>query len=95
MPEQKRKLPLFGRDVDVMDVPATISKEYFNEYELEDGTILRAKGVATAFLRVEGQFLPDGRPVYLVLMSPTVDVISSPKGKALNATPAKITVRKP
>jgi hypothetical protein len=74
----KRKIPLLGRNVDVVEVPVKSAKEYFNEYELEDGTVLRVKGVAAAFQRVEGERLPDGRPIYIVLMSPVVNVLSSP-----------------
>jgi hypothetical protein len=74
MPEAKKIMKFFGRDVEVSDVPAISSTEAFNRYELEDGSVLRVKNVATAFLRVEGQFLPDGNPVYIVMTSPAVVV---------------------
>jgi hypothetical protein len=81
MPEKKRKFPMFGTDVDVTDVPASKAAESFNEYTLEDGSILKVKHVATNFLRIDNQFLPDGRPMYIVLSTPVVNVESSPLEK--------------
>jgi hypothetical protein len=54
------------------------AKEEFVEYKLEDGSVLKIKGVASSVLRVENQFLPDGSPIYIVVMNPVVSVISSP-----------------
>ncbi|HEY2473687.1 MAG TPA: hypothetical protein VGI19_02695 [Candidatus Cybelea sp.] len=76
--EQKRKWSALGVSLDVTDIPIVSSNERFNEYELEDGTKLTVKAVATSFLRVDGQFTPDGRPVYLVTTNPIVTVKSSP-----------------
>ncbi len=70
-------MPMLGREIDVADVPITRATEFFNEYELEDGSILKVKNVATAFLRVENQFSPDGKPIYVVLTGPVVNVVSS------------------
>lgn len=77
MPELKKKLPIFGNEVDVSDVPITKAIEFFNEYELEDGSIIKVKSVATSILRIEDQFTPDGRPIYIVMTSPNVNVIKS------------------
>jgi len=77
MPEEKKRIPLFGLEVDVADVPIKKATEYFNEYELEDGSVLKVKNVATSMLRIEGQFTPDGKPVYIVLTGPVVNVVSS------------------
>lgn len=77
MPEERRTLKMLGVELEVVDVPIVSAKEYFNEYELEDGTVLRVKGVATSVARIEGQRLPDGRPVYFVTMNPSVDVKTS------------------
>ena len=81
MPEQKKKMDILGSMRDVVDTPVKSATEFFNEYVLEDGTIIKVKNVATNFLRVDGQFLPDGRPVYLVLSTPVVNVESSPAAK--------------
>ena len=83
MPEVKKKVPLLGSDTEVADVPIVKSEEGFNRYELEDGTILKVKNVATTIWRIEGQFNPppDGRPIYIVLSTPVVNVESSPLTK--------------
>lgn len=83
MAETKKKLPIFGTDTEVADVPVVRAEENFSYYELEDGTTLKVKNVATSILRIEGQFNPppDGRPIYLVLTSPVVNVESSPLTK--------------
>jgi hypothetical protein len=78
MAEKKRKMPIFGQEVDVVDVPIKKAVEHFNEYELEDGSVLRVKSVATAMIRVDGQYTPEGKPIYLVMTSPATVVISSP-----------------
>lgn len=78
MAETKRKLPLFGLEIDVSDVPIVKAEEFFNQYVLEDGSVLRVKSVATAAFRVDGQSLPDGSPVYIVVTTPAVSVESSP-----------------
>jgi hypothetical protein len=77
MPELKKTIPLFGRDVAVADVPIQKAAECFNEYELEDGSVLKVKTVAMSIMRVEGQFTPDGSPIYLVNINPAVIVVSS------------------
>ncbi len=41
-------------------------KEDFNEYQLEDGKVLRIKMVVTRIIRLEGETAPDGSPVYLI-----------------------------
>jgi hypothetical protein len=81
MAETKKQMLIFGKDTDVSDVPILKSEEHFNHYELEDGTKLKVKNVATSFVRLEGQFMPDGRPLYIVLGTPILDVESSPLTK--------------
>jgi len=80
---ETKKMTLFGREMDVTEVPISESKEVFNTYKLEDGTMLKVKNVAVRILRLEGQFnpSPDGRPIYLVFSNPVVDVESSPLTK--------------
>ncbi len=47
---------MFGQEVEVADVPIRKAVEFFNEYELEDGSVLKVKSVAMSVLRIEGQF---------------------------------------
>ncbi len=79
MPETRKTIRILGFDVKVFDVPIKSATESFAEYELEDGSKVRVKFVASAFMRVEGEYAPDGKPVYLVFSSPAVNVLSSPE----------------
>lgn len=78
MAEKKTKLPLLGIEFDVTEVPVVEMKEYFNEYKLEDGTVVKVKGALASVVRVDNQFLPDGNPIYFAFLSPVVKVESSP-----------------
>lgn len=77
MPETKKKLPVFGLEIEVSDVPIVKVDEQINKYTLEDGTVLRVKSVATSIMRIDGQFLPDGSPIYIVASTPVSSVESS------------------
>ncbi|MHB8639192.1 MAG: hypothetical protein ACYDBL_05275 [Candidatus Acidiferrales bacterium] len=77
MTETKKKIPFFGLEISVSEVPVVKADEQVNRYELEDGTVLKVKSVATAMLRVDGEYLPDGSPIYIVAATPVVSVESS------------------
>jgi len=89
MAEKKRKFPLLGVEFDVSEVPVVKMQENFNEYTLEDGTVLKVKGSLMTVYRVENQFLPDGTPVYFAFLSPVTKVESSPLTKETVAQPAE------
>jgi hypothetical protein len=79
MPEVKKKIPLFGKEMEVADVPIKKSLEPWSEYELEDGSVIKYKSAVSSVLRMEGQNNPgDGNPIYLVLGQPVVVVVSAP-----------------
>lgn len=79
MVETRKTIKLLGFEVKVTDVPIKSASESFAEYELEDGSKVRVKFVASSFLRADGEYGPDGKPVYLVFSSPAVNVLSSPE----------------
>jgi hypothetical protein len=81
MAERKTHFNLFGHEIAVSEVPVSKEEEVFIQYTLEDGTVLKVKNVATSVLRVDGQYLPDGNPVYIVFSNPVVSVVSSPLKK--------------
>ncbi len=57
----------FGNEiVEASPVAVNQSNEYFNQYFLDDGTVLRMKLVATRVLRLEDRYDNDGAPVYFV-----------------------------
>jgi hypothetical protein len=79
MAEQKTKIPFpppGGPAVDAWDVPITSSTERWSEYELEDGTVIRAKVNAIKFVRLEGQFDPEGNPLY-AMFAQNMQIIGS------------------
>jgi hypothetical protein len=40
--------------------------EYWNEYLLDDGSVVRVKVVMTGVIRLDGMYDADGEPVYAV-----------------------------
>jgi|ACXJ01.1.fsa_nt_gi hypothetical protein len=79
MTEKNFKIPLFGHDVEVVEVPILNSTEGFNDYELGDGSKIRLKIVATSILRLVGQFNADGDPIYIVKNGQVVTVLQAPE----------------
>lgn len=75
--ENTKKLKVFGAEIDVVDVPFEPTAEYFNEYALGDGSVIKVKSVVTSIMRVHEQFMPDGSPIYFVFTSPATRVVSS------------------
>lgn len=78
MPEQRKTLSLLGQNVNVIEKPIASCKECFNEYTLEDGSVLKVKNVVTTIAQIEGQTMPDGSPLFLIFSTPVVTVVSSP-----------------
>ena len=66
MSRRKVKVPFNGQTVDAETVDVTQASERWNEYLLDDGTILKVKLVLTNVYRIEGQFDADGNPVYIL-----------------------------
>jgi hypothetical protein len=62
----KIKINLGSEIVEATPVPVNQASEYFNQYLLEDGTVLRMKLVATKIFRVDDRFDAEGNPVYFV-----------------------------
>jgi len=79
MPEQRKTLSLLGQNIEVIEKPIANAQEFFNEYTLEDGSVLRVKNVATSIVQIAGQNMPDGSPVFLVFTTPVVNVASFPR----------------
>ena len=78
MPQNKRKIMTpDGREVDALVMPFQTGGEHFNEYLVDDGTVIRLKPVVTDVLRVEGEYDQMGNPVYIV-QSTSVMAINAP-----------------
>jgi hypothetical protein len=66
-----------GRTVEVTELSFRSPGENWNEYLLDDGTVVRMKLVVTEVARVEGEYDADGNPAYLI-KSTNVTAISAP-----------------
>lgn len=65
-----------GSDVEVTELSFQNTREHWNEYLLDDGTILKLKPVATEVFRLDGKYDQEGNPLYL-LRSRNVLVVSA------------------
>ncbi len=80
MSEKRVKIsfpPPSGPLVDASEVPVTESTERWTDVTLEDGTKLRLKPTVLSVTRLDGQYDPDGNPMYL-LKSSQVMVADAP-----------------
>jgi hypothetical protein len=68
-----------GREVDGAEVSVEESQEKFNQYVLEDGTVLKLKTVLVSIVRIDGQYDSDGNPAYVVKTAPVVGIVSAPE----------------
>lgn len=75
--KKKARLP-DGRVLEGSVMPFQTGGEHWNEYLVDDGTVLRVKLVATEVIRVDGQYDQEGNPLY-VLHSTQVMVVDSPE----------------
>jgi hypothetical protein len=77
--ERKRRTRLpDGREVDATEIGFRSSGEHWNEYLVDDGTVIRIKIIATEVVRIDDEYDADGNPVYVV-KSGNVMAISAPE----------------
>lgn len=55
-----------GREVEATVRTFRTESEHFNEYLVDDNTVIKLKVVVTEILRAEGEYADDGNPAYLV-----------------------------
>lgn len=78
---EKIKINFGSELVEAEPVSINQSNEYFNQYLLEDGTLLKMKLVATKVFRIEGRFDQEGNPLYFVQSTNVLSVDSPPQLK--------------
>ena len=61
-----RTFPFQGKDVEVDSVRFQPVQEQWNEYELEDGSRIRARLIAAEVLRVRDAYDKEGNPIYIL-----------------------------
>ncbi|MFZ0667744.1 MAG: hypothetical protein WAM97_18505 [Acidimicrobiales bacterium] len=78
MPGNRRKVNLpDGRQAEASVVSFQSAGEHWNEYLVDDGTVIRFKAVVTEILKVDGEYDPEGSPMYMVGNANLV-VVSAP-----------------
>lgn len=76
---RKKKIPLQdGSTIEGTVMPFQTGGEHWNEYLVDDGSVLRLKLVATEVIRLDGQFDQEGNPLYMV-NSTNVLTVSAPE----------------
>jgi hypothetical protein len=79
MPGGKRKITLpTGEEVEADVIGYRANVEHWNEYLLDDGTVVRLKPVVTEVLRLEGQYDQHGNPGYII-QSTNVTAVDAPE----------------
>lgn len=66
-----------GREVEAVELGFRTGGEHWNEYLLDDGSVVKLKQVMTSVVRVEGEYDPSGAPVYLA-QSTNIMAVSAP-----------------
>jgi hypothetical protein len=76
----KIKVMKEGKEVEVegIDVPIAKSTEYWSEFELEDGTVLRVKVSVLGAVRIPNQYDQEGNPVYVLKNGQVTNVVKVP-----------------
>lgn len=66
-----------GNLIEATIMPYQTGAEYWNEYLVDDGTVIKVKFVATELLKLDGQFDPTGEPMFF-LQGQTIVNVSAP-----------------
>jgi hypothetical protein len=76
MPPTKRKIRLVqnGPEKDAQLIEIQQADEHWNQYLLSDQTVVKMKLIATEVWRVDGEWDPEGNPIYLIKSSNVVTV---------------------
>jgi hypothetical protein len=79
MPGGKRRIKLpNGVEIEAEVIGFRSNAEHWNEYLLDDHTVVRLKPVVTEILRVEGQYDANGNPAYMI-QSTNVTAVDAPE----------------
>jgi len=67
-----------GREMDAVELGFQTGGEHWNEYMLDDGSVVKIKLVVTNVVRIEGMYDERGMPTYLA-QSTNVMAVSAPE----------------
>jgi hypothetical protein len=74
MPRKRKIQGPDGSEYDAEVLSFQSHGEHWNEYVIDDGSLIRLKVVVTEVLRVEGQYDANGNPAYVVQSTNVVSV---------------------
>ena len=66
MAKKRVKISFGGQQLEAEPVKVTQSTERWNEYQLDDGTVLKLKLLLADVHRVEGRYDAEGNPMYAI-----------------------------
>jgi|APFre7841882630_1041343.scaffolds.fasta_scaffold13533_4 hypothetical protein len=67
--ERNIKVPFEGKIVEGLEMDFKSVKEDWNEYQVNDGAIIRMKVVVTNIAKIPDKYDPEGNPIYVVKSS--------------------------
>ena len=70
----KIRINYAGQEVDATPIEINQANETWNQYLLDDGTVLKMKLVATKVLRIDDRYDEENNPVYVVKSANIVSV---------------------
>ena len=63
-----------GEFMDAERIEISQASENWNQYLLEDGSILKLKSIATKIIRLKNQYDQIGNPIYMIQSNNVIDV---------------------
>lgn len=79
--ERSTKVPFEGKISEGLDMDFKTIKEEWNEYQTNDGTIIRMKVVVTNIVKLTEKYDKEGNPIYLVKSSNVLSISAPEKLK--------------
>lgn len=73
----KIKMTLGTEEVEAVPIDINQTNEYWNQYLLDDGTVVKMKLVATKVLRVDNKYDLEGNPLYII-QSTNITSVNAP-----------------
>ncbi len=78
MSHEKEKINFGGREIEASTIDVNQASERWNEYILDDGTVVKIKLVLKKVARADGEYDAEGNPVYLI-QTTNVVTVTAPK----------------
>lgn len=72
-----------GKEIKVINIDFETTKEDWNEYKLEDGTVLKFKAVVSSIVRTDNHDFVTGNPIYQIRSTNIVKIRVPEKLKRL------------